>query len=149
MGLFLSVAMGAAAVTPGDPRIAFTHGSDVIARCTGSSPQEGAFCFGMITGVFESVRAYETWLNIRELCVPASATLTDMRDVVVARIRAHPDDRLGQGASVIVLALKEKWPCAAAANAPATKASDPAQRTDPARPRQSRPDGPATRPPPR
>ena len=113
-----SVAAPPPAPTRSTAKMNFTHGSDIIARCTSDTPQDGSFCFGFVAAVYESVRAYETWLNIREFCVPAGVTLSDMRDAVVARIRKNPNDRLGQGASVVILALKEKWPCAAAATTP-------------------------------
>ena len=93
-------------------KMGFIHGSDIIARCTDDSPQQGSFCLGFIAAVYETVRAYETWMNIREICMPNTVSLIDMRGAVIDHIKRVPDDRLGQGASVVLIALKAKWPCA-------------------------------------
>ena len=96
-----------------DTSLGFSHGSDVINRCTEASAESGSFCFAYIAAVYDSVRAYETWLNFREFCIPAGTPQSELRDTVVAHIQANPNDRLGQGASVVIRALKEHYPCAA------------------------------------
>lgn len=94
-----------------DTSLGVAKGADIINRCQESSPESGSFCFAYIAGVFDSVRAYEAWLNMREFCVPPDVAQSDIRDAVVAYIEKNPNDRLGQGASVVVRALKQRYPC--------------------------------------
>jgi hypothetical protein len=108
----LAVALAAATPSASDHMVGFVHGSDLAARCGDNALQQSAFCFGFINAVYETVRAYETWLNIREICTPTNITLVDMRNAVVDHLKRVPSDGGGQGASVVLIALKEKWPCA-------------------------------------
>lgn len=131
----------AANQTYSDTSLGVVRGAEVIKRCTESSTESASFCFAYIAGVFDSVRAYETWLNIREFCIPAGTPQAELRDAVVAHIEKNPNDRLGQGASVVISALKQRYPCAAPTITPAPMPLDaapatpaPAKQTPPARP---------------
>lgn len=108
----------AANQTYSDTSLGVVRGAEVVNRCTETSPESGSFCFAYLAGVFDSVRAYETWLNIREFCIPTGTPQADLRDVVVAHIQKNPNYRLAQGASVVIRALKERYPCAAPTIAP-------------------------------
>jgi hypothetical protein len=101
-----------------DTSLGIAHGSDVINRCTEKSPESGTFCFAYIAAVYDSVRAYETWLNMKEFCLPPQTPQSELRDAVVQHIERNPNDRLGQGASVVIRALKERYPCPAAPTRP-------------------------------
>ena len=128
-----------------DTHLGYARGADVINRCIETSTDSASFCFAYIAAVYDRVRAYETWLSIREFCIPADTPQGELRDVVVAHIEAHPNDRLGQGASVVIRALKEHYPCAAAqADVPAPA---PAAKPQPARAKHCCDSGMMDRPP--
>lgn len=114
-GLTLLLLAQSAAPNFSDTNLGVVRGGDVINRCSETSSESASFCFGYIAGVFDSVRAYETWLNIREFCIPASTPQNELRDVIVTHIQSNPNDRIAQGASVVVRALKMRFPCDAAA----------------------------------
>ena len=44
-------------------------------------------------------------------CRPEAATVGQVRDVVVAYLKAHPESRHGESIGLIVNALLEAWPC--------------------------------------
>jgi hypothetical protein len=117
-----------------DTSLGVVRGAEVINRCTEKSAESGSFCFAYIGGVFDSVRAYETWLNIKEFCIPAGTPQSELRDVVVAHIEKNPNDRLGQGASVVIRALKQRYPCATPTIAPAPMPAETPTLSAPAKP---------------
>lgn len=58
------------------------------------------------------MRAYEIWLNTREFCPPAGQSQSDLRKAFIGFVSAYPSNRTGQAASVIVVSLKQTFPCA-------------------------------------
>ncbi|MAW98561.1 MAG: hypothetical protein CMN72_02730 [Sphingomonas sp.] len=89
----------------------FLTGNQLYSRCTETSPTSSSFCFAFIAGVHDTVRAYETWLKIREFCPPADVAQSDMRNSFMAYAKQRPASLSGQAASVVVAALKAKYPC--------------------------------------
>jgi hypothetical protein len=111
LGLTLWLLAQSAAPNFSDTSLGVVRGGDVINRCSETSPESASFCFGYIAGVFDSVRAYETWLHVREFCIPAGTPQNELRDVIVSHLQSNPNDRIAQGASVVVRALKLRFPC--------------------------------------
>lgn len=89
----------------------FQYGSDLLSRCTAGYAADEAACLAYITGVHDSVRAYEEWGSLREVCSPGKTRPMDLRNTVVDYLTRNADYLTGQAASVIILALREKYPC--------------------------------------
>lgn len=99
-------------------RLGYVFGSDLLARCTEGSVTSTSYCFGYVAAVFDSVRSYEVWQNMREFCVPQTATLSDLRATVVGYLQRHQERLDGQAGSLVVLALRDAYPCAGSDPAP-------------------------------
>ena len=80
-------------------------------RCLSNVPADASSCFAYITGVHDTVRAYEAWLNQREFCVPRHVPQGDLRQAFVDYLRDKPSDLSGEAASVVVVALKIRYAC--------------------------------------
>jgi Rap1a immunity proteins len=89
----------------------YVYARDLLARCSGPSSPGLDYCFGYIASVHDTVRAYEAWLSFRELCIPQRTPQAELKDVFVDYLRRHSNDLDGQAASVVVLALRERYPC--------------------------------------
>lgn len=99
-------------------RIGYASAGALADRCGESSPVGATFCFTYIAAVYDTVRAYEQWLRLREFCLPETVPQSDLRRTFVEYLVAHPADRAGQAASVVVAALKQRYPCEATKPAP-------------------------------
>lgn len=84
-------------------------------RCLSNVPADASYCFAYITGVHDTVRAYEAWLNQREFCVPRHVPQGDLRQAFIDYLRDKPSDASGEAASVVVVALKIRYACGTAA----------------------------------
>ncbi len=93
------------------PSIGFLSAAELNERCASTSASVVSYCFAYITGVHDTVQAYETWLKVREFCPPYFGAQADMRRAFVDYLASHPEAGSGEAASVIVLALKDKFPC--------------------------------------
>lgn len=110
-GLFL--ALTAAQVAPETPaKIGFLTAGELDRRCESTSATDSSYCFAYIAAVHDSVRSYELWLNIQEFCEPPGTAQAELRATFVDYMRSHPGDGAGQAASVVVVALKRRFPCA-------------------------------------
>jgi len=85
--------------------------SDLLARCTSGFAADEGRCRGYISGVYDTVRAYEEWQSAREICTPSKVTDLELRNTFVDFVSSHPDDLQAQAASVVVLALRDKFSC--------------------------------------
>lgn len=83
-------------------------------RCLSNVPADASYCFAYITGVHDTVRAYEAWLNQREFCVPRHVPQGDLRQAFIDYLRDKPSDLSGEAASVVVVALKIRYACGTA-----------------------------------
>lgn len=93
------------------PSIGFISAGSLRDRCEATAPALVSYCFAYVTGVHDSVRAYETWLKIREFCPPYTSSQSDMRRAFLTFLSANPSSASGEAASVIVLAFKDQFPC--------------------------------------
>lgn len=110
--------VGAPVPVAGNP-IGYLTAGDLAERCGSGSPAGMSYCYAFITGVHDTMRAYEAWLNQREFCVPANTPQSDLRRAFLTYLSAYPTNRGGQASSVVVVALKETYPCTATSIAPA------------------------------
>lgn len=86
--------------------------------CTDSSSYGQGYCFAYIAAVADAVRAYQAWLGLKDVCLPARVSQGRLRDVFVDYLTANPSLGGDQAASIIVLALQAQFPCAAERAAP-------------------------------
>ena len=93
-----------------DPAREFRTGNELLTLCTGGTATIG-YCFGFVMGVLDTIRAYETWNKWREVCAPAGTTQGEYRNAVVTYLRDNPNDLDSQAASLVVLALRKRFPC--------------------------------------
>lgn len=84
-------------------------------RCLSNVVADASYCFAYVTGVHDTVRAYEAWLNQREFCVPRHVPQGDLRQAFIDYLRDKPSDLSGEAASVVVVALKIRYACGTAA----------------------------------
>ena len=84
-------------------------------RCKSAQSADITYCFAYVAGAYDTVRAYESWLNLREFCVPAGTSQSELRDAFVSYVDQNPGYIAGEAASVVVVALKSKYPCSAKA----------------------------------
>lgn len=75
------------------------------------APADISYCFAYIAAVHDAMRAYEVWLGVKEFCAPVGVTQSELRRSFLTYVTAYPTNRSGQAASVIVVALKETYPC--------------------------------------
>lgn len=83
----------------------------LVDRCSETSSASTSYCFAYIAGVSDAMKAYEIWLNAREFCPPAGQSQSDLRRAFVGFVSAYPTNRTGQAASVVVVSLKQTYPC--------------------------------------
>lgn len=95
----------------GRPSIGFVSAAALRERCEANSAGLVSYCFAYITGVHDTVQAYETWLRMREFCAPSSSSQGEMRRAFLDYLKGHPESESGEAASVVVLALKSQFSC--------------------------------------
>lgn len=124
--MFIALIM-AAALAGDEPRlptrIGYSSAGELSQRCAETSPTGATFCFTYIAAVYDTVRAYEQWLHLREFCPPYNVPQSDLRRTFVDYLERHPSDRSGQAASVIVASLKQRYPCEVLAPPPIAPAA--------------------------
>lgn len=80
-------------------------------RCESTDAADASYCFAYIVGVYDAVRAYESWLKMREFCAPGNLVQADLRRAFVDYLAENPGYRAGEAASVVVVSLKTRFPC--------------------------------------
>lgn len=136
------VALAVATVTPSTPplspplpspeappavetggELGYLTAAELERRCSASgATADISYCFAYIAAVHDAMRAYEVWLGLREFCAPPAVPQSDLRRAFLTYLSAYPSNRSGQAASVIVVALKETYPCRAAPTTPPPQA---------------------------
>lgn len=91
--------------------IGYLTAGELADRCAMTDAAGVSYCFAYIAAVHDTMRAYELWLGQREFCVPAGTSQSDLRRAFVTYLSAYPAGRAGQAASVVVVSLKESFPC--------------------------------------
>jgi hypothetical protein len=117
------------------PSIGFLSADALRDRCQSNAAGLVSYCFAYITGVHDTVQAYETWLRVREFCPPYTSSQSDMRRAFLSYLANNPGAASGEAASVIVLAFKDQFACSKPEEAKAPASTAPTQTTKPARKR--------------
>ena len=98
-------------VNPTPAKIGYLTAGQLADRCGDNSAAASTYCFAFITGVHDTVQAYEQWLAQREFCVPAGTPQADLRRSFLSYMLVYPQNSGGEAASVVVVALKAAYPC--------------------------------------
>lgn len=93
--------------------IGYLTGTELAARCKESSTAGISYCYAFISGVNDTMQAYERWLSQKEFCPPPKVAQGELRQNFLAYLNAYPANGQGQAASVVVVALKTSYPCRA------------------------------------
>ncbi len=114
--MLLSALLLAAAVPQAgdDSPIGFLRAGELETRCQSNAPATASYCFAYLTGVYDTVKAYEAWLNAKEFCVPLRPPQGDLRRIFLDHLERNPGYRTGEASSVVVVALKQRFPCGVA-----------------------------------
>ncbi len=80
-------------------------------KCEAMGVADASYCFAYVVGVHDATRAYENWLNLREFCTPPGIVQGELRRAFVDYLAANPGYRSGEAASVVIVALKHRYPC--------------------------------------
>jgi len=120
----------------------FYTAGDLKRDCSPSGAIEA--CFGFLGGTHDTSSAYQQWMDFREYCLPESGmSKADIRDATLRYLDLHPGNEDALAASIVILALKERYPCAriefpknridpgAAAKRPADETASPAPPAQP------------------
>lgn len=91
--------------------IGYLTAGELADRCSDSAPSSTTYCFAFITGVHDTAQAYEKWLDQREFCPAKGVAQADLRRAFLTYLVAYPQNRGGEAASVVIVALKETYPC--------------------------------------
>ena len=86
---------------------AFYDGNALFADCEKgdeNNPTEWGICMGYTIGLADA-------FDERMFCVPPNAKQGQVTDVVKLWLRDHPEKRHSAGSSLVLNALKEKFPC--------------------------------------
>jgi hypothetical protein len=96
----------AAGVAKGDIVRNFYSGDALLSLCQAS---DSNFCMGYIAGIADAVTSgpVSGW----RACIPISATVEQVRDVVVGFLTAHPENRHFAALSLGAAALAGAFPC--------------------------------------
>lgn len=93
----------------------FVTAGELQAKCQDRALAMVSYCYAYVTGVHDSVKAYETWLNMREFCRPLRMSQSELRQAFVEYMNRNPAAATGEAASVVVVALRQKYACDAPA----------------------------------
>ena len=93
----------------------YYSGNQLLDFCDGHGqvPTLPTACLSYIAGVTDSLLAVQDGLPPAggKVCLPDGASLQQVKDVVVRRLRTHPESRRYGAASEIGIALLEAFPC--------------------------------------
>lgn len=101
-------------VSPASPKFGYLTAGDLDQRCRSSVTTDVSYCFAYVAAVHDTVRSYEKWLNVTEFCAPGITPQAEIRAAFTSYMQAHPAARDAEAASVVVVALKQHFPCAPA-----------------------------------
>lgn len=96
---------------PGSGTDGFQNAEQLYSYCRGSSVAGQEYCFAYIAAVADSVRAYQTWFKLHDVCLRAAVTHGALAETFASYFEKNPSLGRNQAASVVVLAMQEQFPC--------------------------------------
>jgi hypothetical protein len=92
----------------------FTSGNDLWDACQADEtkdPMRATFCTAYIVGAGETFQALHVANQATYYCIPDNVQNGQAIDVVKLYLRDHPETRQYSAPTLVMLALKEKFPC--------------------------------------
>jgi hypothetical protein len=89
---------------------AFLNGNDLYAYCTASDNSKRGICLGYIEGMADSIGVMQSISAAAVVCIPP-VLAGQARDVVVKYLQENPAHRHEAGATLVMEALHDAWPC--------------------------------------
>jgi Rap1a immunity proteins len=93
---------------------AYVSGNELWVACEaaeGKGSVMDAACGMYVLGTVDTVRVLHDSKQITYYCIPDNVTNGQLVDVVKLYLRNHPENRQYAGPTLIMMALKEKFPC--------------------------------------
>jgi hypothetical protein len=92
---------------------AYVSGNELWGLCEagGKGSVEEAGCGMYVVGTVDTFRALHDSVQVTHYCIPDNVTNSQLIDVVKLYLRNHPENRQDAGPTLIMIALKEKFPC--------------------------------------
>lgn len=87
-------------------------GNELRMRCESSRIESLNTCMGYLAGVADAEDAAPSWRMEKPLfCLPQATSANDLRQVIVAHFRAHPEEEDLNAAIVVGNAFLQAFPC--------------------------------------
>jgi hypothetical protein len=106
--LVFALTCGIAEAVETDP--GFVNGNDLYAYCTASDNSKRGICLGYVEGMADSIGLMQTASAAAVFCIPP-VLASQARDVVVKYLQDNPAHRHEAGATLVMEALHDAWPC--------------------------------------
>ena len=108
----------ACAFLPTSPALAqytMNTGNEALAMCRPSADSSDQLvCAAWVNGAQEGMVTMQIVTNQRFFCFPTGSTVGQYIDVFVAYLQAHPADRHNPSGALLLIALREAFPCPSA-----------------------------------
>jgi hypothetical protein len=88
----------------------FVNGNDLYAYCTASDNSKRGICLSYVEGMAESIGLMQTASAAAVFCIPP-VLASQARDMVVKYLQDNPAHRHEAGATLVMEALHDAWPC--------------------------------------
>jgi len=90
----------------------FVTGNELYGQCTGTS-EEQLICLSYITGVADGMTVTQVVYEPSPgfACIPDGVNRQQVRDIVVKYMTNNPESRHMHAGAVIIVALKNAFPC--------------------------------------
>ena len=108
VALLLAAAAAVADVPPSPGRLTFVTGNTLLDYCT--KPAGSDACLSYLSAVADTMTAGADLNGVRA-CVLRGVTTGQLRDVTVAFLQAHEEQRWESGGVLVPVALSLAYPC--------------------------------------
>jgi Rap1a immunity proteins len=98
-------------VTRGDVSLMGVSGNAILDRCTKQSDRDQEYCLAWMRLALDNRKSLKAIVPDLPDCIPQEVDDTQLRDVAVVYLRAHPKDRHLAATPLVAEAFIEAWPC--------------------------------------
>jgi hypothetical protein len=88
----------------------FLSGNDLFKKCTSDGTVDGHFCLGYVMGVADELELLRS-VDGKPPCIAQGVTIGQVKDVVVAELKASPETRHFNAAFLTTGAVAKAWHC--------------------------------------
>jgi hypothetical protein len=108
---FLLVPVAAMSITVADKIITYQNGNELFDECSSKQPNHQLSCFGYLEGIADEMSIATAAIHAPQ-CIPSKVQATQLRDIAVNYLRAHPEIRQEPAAYLVTDAYVAAWNCA-------------------------------------